>query len=301
MNTERLSVGLQGVGVAERAYQEALAYARERRQGRRPGARDGALVRIVEHPDVRAMLLRMRSLVAASRALCYACAHAIDMSRHGPEPERAAWSDRAGLLTPIAKAFATDAGIEAASLGVQVHGGAGYIEETGAAQHLRDARIFAIYEGTNGIQAIDLVTRKLRLGDGDAVQRMIKELADIARATEASNRPELGSAGRRLADAARDLAEASAWLLAALGEGRVTQALAGATAFLRLFALTAGGCLLARAALEDGETGWMALARYFAETIVPETAALRVAVTEGSGGLEEAAAALLAESAGDRP
>src|SRR5690606_7237634 len=136
---------------------------RVRRQGRAPDSAAGPDP-IVRHPDVQMMLMRMASLVAASRALCYACAHAIDMGRRAPPAERAAWADRASLLTPLAKAYATDAAIEVASLGIQVHGGAGYIEETGAAQHLRDARIFAIYEGTNGIQAIDLVSRKLGLG-----------------------------------------------------------------------------------------------------------------------------------------
>ena len=180
MNIARLSVGIQGVGVADRAFDDALAYARTRRQGRAPGAAGREMSLIVEHPDVQAMLLRMKALTAAARAICYATAAATDMSRRGAAAERAGFADRASLLTPVAKAFATDIGIEVASLGIQVHGGMGFIEETGAAQHLRDVRVFAIYEGTNGIQAIDLVTRKLKLAGGDAVRRLLDEFAEIA-------------------------------------------------------------------------------------------------------------------------
>src|SRR6184192_3860693 len=161
MNQARLSVGLQGVAIAERATQQALAYARERKQGRATGARSGSSP-IIAHPDVKRMLLTMRALTRAARAICYATAVAIDRAkRAADEAARTAAQERAALLTPVAKAFSTDIGIEVASLGVQVHGGMGYIEETGAAQHYRDGRIAAIYEGTNGIQAIDLVMRKL--------------------------------------------------------------------------------------------------------------------------------------------
>src|SRR5262245_41622871 len=163
MNQARLSVALQGVAIAERATQQALAYARERKQGRAAGAKEGSSP-IIAHPDVRRMLLTMRAQTRAARAICYATAVAIDRAHLSKdEAARQAANERASLLTPVAKAFATDVGIEVASLGVQVHGGMGYIEETGAAQHYRDSRIAAIYEGTNGIQAIDLVTRKLPL------------------------------------------------------------------------------------------------------------------------------------------
>src|SRR5712691_7817746 len=198
MNRARLSVGLQGVAIAERATQQALAYARERKQGRTTdlgftrdrqdslpksakadlgsGAGDGASP-IIAHPDVRRMLLTMRALTRAARTICYATAVALDHAERGTdESVRKAAHERASLLTPVAKAFATDIGIEVASLGVQVHGGMGFIEETGAAQHYRDARILAIYEGTNGIQAIDLVTRKLPLSDGGAVNAVIAEI-----------------------------------------------------------------------------------------------------------------------------
>jgi alkylation response protein AidB-like acyl-CoA dehydrogenase len=163
MNNARLMVGIEGVGLAERALQGAVAYASERRQGRAPGADGTGMSPIAVHPDVRRMILTMRGLTGAARAICYSCAFATDMAvRTG----RGDWQARADLLTPVAKAFSTDIGFEVASLGVQVHGGAGYIEETGATQVLRDARIATIYEGTNGIQAIDLVTRKLPVAGG---------------------------------------------------------------------------------------------------------------------------------------
>ncbi|WP_099901582.1 acyl-CoA dehydrogenase family protein, partial [Methylobacterium frigidaeris] len=167
MNNARLGVGLQGVAIAERAYQQALLYARDRRQGRASAASEGGASPIIEHPDVQRMLLTMKALTAASRGICYLTAEAIDRAHRAPdEAGRKAAQARASLLTPVAKAFSTDIGIEVASLGIQVHGGMGFVEETGAAQHLRDARIAAIYEGTNGIQAIDLVTRKLPLDGG---------------------------------------------------------------------------------------------------------------------------------------
>src|SRR5205807_2459156 len=173
MNEARLAVGLQGVAIAERATQAALAYARERRQGRGAGPAAHSMP-IIEHVDVRRMLLTMRALTKAARAICYATAIALDRAQRGrDEIERKTAHERALLLTPIAKAFSTDIGSEVASLGVQVHGGMGYIEETGAAQHYRDARIAAIYEGTNGIQAIDLVMRKLPLAGGATVTAYI--------------------------------------------------------------------------------------------------------------------------------
>src|SRR5205085_2693289 len=176
MNQARLSVGVQGVAIAERATQAALAYARERKQGRAIGPTSGSSP-IIAHPDVKRMLLTMRALTRAARALCYATAVALDRGeRSTDERARAAAQERASLLTPVAKAFATDIGTEVASLGVQVHGGMGYIEETGAAQHYRDARIAPIYEGTNGIQAIDLVTRKLPLSGGATVKAYIGEI-----------------------------------------------------------------------------------------------------------------------------
>jgi hypothetical protein len=252
---------------------------------------------IVEHPDVQRDLLRMKSLNAAARAIAYCCAHATDMSRRGPQETRGGWADRASLLTPIAKAFSTDVGVEVASLGIQVHGGTGYIEETGAAQDLRDARIFPIYEGTNGIQAIDLVMRKLRLDDGKPVKKLIGEFVKIAKEVAALNRSDFGHMGERLVAATADLAATTEFLLGALAEKKTADALAAATPYLRLFGLTAGGMFLAKGALyaanRDDGAGWIALARFFAESMVGETAALAGTVTESADGLRKAAAAHL--------
>ena len=201
MNQARLSVGVQGVAIAERATQAALAYARERKQGRAIGPTSGSSP-IIAHPDVKRMLLTMRALTRAARALCYATAVALDRGeRSTDERARAAAQERASLLTPVAKAFATDIGTEVASLGVQVHGGMGYIEETGAAQHYRDARIAPIYEGTNGIQAIDLVTRKLPLSGGATVKAYIGEIKRTAAAANAATALGFGATGARLGEA----------------------------------------------------------------------------------------------------
>src|SRR5207248_6481556 len=216
MNEARLLVGLQGVAIAERATQQALAYARERKQGRASGARSGSSP-IIAHPDVKRMLLTMRALTRAARAICYATAVAIDRAkRAADEAARTAAGERASLLTPVAKAFSTDIGIEVASLGVQVHGGMGYVEETGAAQHLRDARIASIYEGTNGIQAIDLVTRKLPLSGGAAVKSYLGDLRRTVAAVKAVNDPALGATGIRLGEAVESLERATAWMLGRL-------------------------------------------------------------------------------------
>ena len=293
MNNARLLVGVQGVGVAEAAYQQALAYAKERRQGRAVGAnpKDG-MSPIVEHPDVQRMLLTMKALTQVARSLTYICAHALDMSRVTEGEEAQHWTDRAGLLTPLAKSFATDAGVDVASLGVQVHGGMGYIEETGAAQLLRDARITPIYEGTNGIQAIDLVTRKLPLGDGKHVMGFLAELQDEADKATASNRPELGETGARLAKAIAEAREATVWLQKALAEGRMEEALAGATPYQRLLSLTTGGACLARAALADGDAGRATLCRFFAENMLADVSALKDTVIDGAASLSAARAAL---------
>ncbi|MGH6859494.1 MAG: acyl-CoA dehydrogenase family protein, partial [Phyllobacterium sp.] len=208
MNNARLAVGIQGVAVAEAAYQKALAYARERRQMRAPGWTGEEMSPIVEHPDVQRTLLTMKGLTGAARAIAYACAHALDMARTGTGEDARRWSNRANLLTPVAKAFSTDIGVDVASLGIQVHGGMGYIEETGAAQFLRDARIAPIYEGTNGIQAIDLVQRKLPLEDGNHIKDYIAELRAVAEAVQRSNDADFGETGKRLDAGLDDLQEA---------------------------------------------------------------------------------------------
>ncbi|MFL5185249.1 MAG: acyl-CoA dehydrogenase, partial [Microvirga sp.] len=254
MNNARLAVGLQGVAIAERAYQQALAYANERRQGRAIGAAEG-MSPIAVHPDVQRNLLTMKALTAAARAICYMTAEAIDRAHLEEDPaRRKKANERASLLTPVAKAFSTDIGVEVASLGVQVHGGMGFIEETGAAQHFRDARIAPIYEGTNGIQAIDLVTRKLPLEGGKVIEGYIAELAQTADEVRRSNRPEFGRMGERLAEAVAALAEATRWMGGALRKSP-DSALAGAAPYLRLFGLAAGGIYLATGALVAARDG----------------------------------------------
>src|SRR5262249_46377833 len=253
MNEARLAVALQGVAIAETATQQAIQYAHERRQGRANGRVAGvpatASSPILDHPDVRRTLTTMRGLTRAARAICYATAVAIDRSRHAADDAaRKAAHERASLLTPVAKAFSTDIGSEVASLGVQVHGGMGYIEETGAAQHFRDARIAQIYEGTNGIQAIDLVTRKLPMSGGAAVASYLDELRQTVAGVKAANDPAFGAAGVRLGEAVEELARATAWLLGQLDK-EPDAALAGATPYLRLFGVAAGGCMLADEAL----------------------------------------------------
>ncbi|ACE89982.1 probable acyl-CoA dehydrogenase protein [Rhizobium etli CIAT 652] len=290
MNNARLAVGMQGVAIAEAATQKALAYARERTQGRAPGSTGPGMSPIVDHPDVARMLLTMKALTQGSRAISYACAHAIDMSRRAGDSRH--WQERAALLTPIAKAFSTDAGVEVASLGIQVHGGMGFIEETGAARYLRDARIAPIYEGTNGIQAIDLVTRKLPLSGGDQVMGFIGELKAIAEAVERSNLDGFGETAARLAVAIADLDAATAWLLAVLADDKAAEALAGATPYQRLFGLVLIGCYLAKGALaESGDgkgEGRIALCRFAAENLLAETAALRDRVVNGAASLAAA-------------
>ena len=287
MNRTRLAVGLQGVAIAELATQQAMNYARERKQG------SGGT--IVHYPDVQRMLLTMRAATAAARAICYATAVAIDRSLRGKdEAARKAGDRRASLLTPIAKAYSTDIGIEITSLGIQVHGGMGFVEETGAAQHYRDARIAAIYEGTNGIQAIDLVTRKLPLDGGKTVAAFLDELRATVNAVKVSNAPAFGETAARLGEAVDSLARATQWLLA---QKSSNAALAGATPYLRLFGHAAGGCMLAEqalAALRDSDDGAarVALTRFFAENVAVQASGLERTVTEGADSITNAQAAL---------
>src|SRR5262249_12760777 len=249
---------------------------------------------IIAYPDVKRMLLTMRALTGAARAICYATGIAIDRSRRAKtDAARKAAHERASLLTPVAKAFSTDIGSEVASLGVQVHGGMGYIEETGAAQHYRDARIAAIYEGTNGIQAIDLVTRKVPLDGGKAVALYIDELRRTVKSVQASNAPAFGETAARLGESVDSLERATRWLLA---QKSSDAALAGATPYLRLFGTAAGGCMLAEEALAslragDG-TGRTVLARYFAANLAVQANGLERSITEGADSIAGAQAVL---------
>jgi alkylation response protein AidB-like acyl-CoA dehydrogenase len=299
MNAARLAVGVQGVAMAERATQHAVAYAAERRQGKRPASRSADMVPIIEHPDIRRAILTMKALTRAARAICTATASEIDISRRaGSEDERHIAADRAALLTPVAKAFSTDVGCEVASLGIQVHGGTGFIEQTGAAQYYRDARILPIYEGTNGIQAIDLVTRKLPLAGGRLIKDLIVEFDLTARQMKGVDRLEVGRMGQRLASAVVAFTEATAWMMDALENGP-SLALAGATPYLRLFGIVAGGHFLAKGALAGLDTGGphamehVALARFFAENISVVGPGLAAIVTSGSHSVIGAAAELV--------
>ncbi len=292
MNNARLQVGIEGVAIAETAYQKALAYASDRRQGRAPGYAGEGMSPIAGHPDVKRNLLTMKSLTQASRAIAYSCAHALDMAHSSDGADATFWQERANLLTPIAKAFSTDIGVEAASIGVQIHGGMGFIEETGAASLYRDARIAPIYEGTNGIQAIDLVTRKLPQSGGEHVLGYIGELKADAEALRKSNLPGLGRTADRLDAALADFEGATRWLQQAMADGRIAEALAGATPYLRLFGLASGGAYLARGAVAGRDVARVSLARFYAENLVSESAALRDRVENGAESLEAAAAAL---------
>jgi acyl-CoA dehydrogenase len=302
MNQARLGVGLEGVGIADRAYQQALAFAQERRQGRATGkpsdnASNGSDP-IIVHPDVKRMLMQMRALTAAARTICYATAVALDVSTRAADAKtRALAAARGALLTPIAKAFSTDIGNEVTSLGVQIHGGMGFIEETGAAQHYRDARITPIYEGTNGIQAIDLVTRKLAANGGASVWALLDELSGIVSQVEASNDPAFGTTGTKLRDALASLDRTSRWLLERVASAP-NDALAGATPYLRLFGSTLGGCMLAGEALAARDVAgdpqrYVTLARFFAENITVQAAALEKTVTDSADAVNGADAVLL--------
>ncbi|MGH6946325.1 MAG: acyl-CoA dehydrogenase [Kiloniellales bacterium] len=294
MNSARLAVGLQGFAVAERAYQQARVYARERRQGKAVDAPEGESSAIIDHPDVKRMLATMKASTEAMRALIYRAYAELDLARRHPDEEaRARHEARVQLLTPVVKAWCSDLGCEVASLGVQVHGGAGYVEESGAAQHLRDARITPIYEGTNGIQALDLVSRKLLRDEGEAMAALIAEMHDTVTALRFAD--ELWSLAGPLENAIDDLDDASAWLIER-GKETFELAAAGATPYLRLCGTVIGGWLLAKSALaavrrEENSAGdpllaaKPATAAFYVENILPQASGLARAATRGSDAL----------------
>jgi alkylation response protein AidB-like acyl-CoA dehydrogenase len=293
MNNARLSVGLQGVAIADRAYQQARDYARGRVQSRELGGRSAEGVPIIRHPDVRRMLLSMRAQTEAGRALVYSAALSLDEAKRHPDPDvRRAAQARVDLLTPVCKAWCTDMGVEVASTGVQVHGGMGFVEETGAAQHLRDARIAPIYEGTNGIQANDLVFRKVARDGGAAARAFLEEVAGTTAALRALPGDDAAAIAGRLEDAADALSRATDWVAEAAGTD--PKAAAGSAAnYLRMFGLTAGGHMLGRsaaAALEDMAAGAgdpafndakLVVARFFADQFLPQARGLLAPVTDG--------------------
>jgi hypothetical protein len=294
MNNARLNVGVEGLAVAERSYQDAVAYAMERKQGRAVGAPRGTASLIVEHPDVRRMLLLMKSQIEAMRCLTSKNAEAIDRALHHPDPEeRGRGAELTAILTPISKAWCTDVAVELTSLGIQVQGGMGYVEESGAPQWFRDARIAPIYEGTNGIQAQDLVMRKLPMREGEAVAGLLDEIRAVA--DDLTAIADLARFGSTLGDAVDALDEAGTHLLGRLGEDP-NDALAGATPYLEMFGITAGGWLMGVSALaaqrrlaESGDDAFLAAkldsARFYADHVLPQVRGLVASTTAGAAGM----------------
>ena len=286
MNSARLSIGLQGLAVAEITTQQATAYAHERRQGRTSTTPPGESALIDEHPDVRRMLRTMQSTTEAVRLVLYTTGAQADLAAHHPdEAVRQAARERADLLTPIAKAWSTDEGVAVSSLAVQVHGGVGYVEETGVARHWRDARIAPIYEGTNGIQAIDLVMRKLRMRDGAVVDELLRELEALDAPLAAAG-DDLATVRSTLADALVAARTATSWLI-----GRASaapdDALAGATVYLDLLGSTLGGALLARSALRLRTPRAIGLATFYATERLARVPGLLGPVTAGAARLAD--------------
>ncbi len=296
MNNARLGVGIEGLGLAERAYQQAVSYAKERQQGRAVGAPKGERSAIIDHPDVRRMLLSMKASIEALRALCYFDAYHIDRAHHhGDASQRTASSELVELLTPLCKAWGTDLAVEVTSSAIQVHGGMGFIEETGVAQHFRDARITPIYEGTNGIQAMDLVGRKLGLRGGAVFASLLGWIQ-----TTANDIAALGDDGEKIAQRlseAIQATEAAAGWLTEHGMSNVNDALTGATPFLTMCSRLVGGWLLAKEAVaaahltEQGagdasfHAAKMATARFFADNILSSVPGLVASVQSGASGL----------------
>jgi alkylation response protein AidB-like acyl-CoA dehydrogenase len=295
MNNARLSVGLEGIGVAERALQKAASFARERVQSRDISGADPKPVAIIRHPDVRRMLLTMRALTEAGRALAYFAAGKLDVSKRHPDAavrlEALAIID---LLVPVIKGWGTEIGSEVASLGIQVHGGMGYIEETGAAQFMRDAKIAEIYEGTNGIQANDLIGRKLTRDGGATAKGFIARMRELDRELAAD--AALTSLRKSLSDGLAALEQATDWILTRQDP---RDAPAGAMSYLRLWGTVVGGWLMARAALAaekdrsagEGDPGFLRAkiltARFYGEQILPRAASLAAATTAGAATLME--------------
>ncbi len=294
MNNARLSVGLQGLSLTERSYQQARQYSLDRKQGKAIGAQleAGDSSPIADHVDVRRMLMTMRANAEAMRCVMYANAAAIDFANSSEdETEREYWDALTALLTPISKGWGTDLGVEMTSLGVQTHGGMGYVEETGAAQHWRDVRIAPIYEGTNGIQAADLVFRKLPLGGGQVIEKFISEIGRLAE--QLGEDEQLGSIGQALLEGKDQFREAALWLGGRLA-GQPNDAAAGSVPFMRLAGVVVGGFYLARSAqvaqhlLDSGKgdveflTDKITIAQFYAEQILPTVAGLVPTITQGA-------------------
>ncbi|MEO0850580.1 MAG: acyl-CoA dehydrogenase [Pseudomonadota bacterium] len=303
MNSARLDVGAQGVGVAERAFQHALAYAQDRKQGRAPGVRDGDMIPIYEHPDVRRTLYLMKAMVEASRGICYANAVAFDLSKTAKDDDtRQAMKAREALLTPIAKAWSTDRANEVTSMGVQIHGGMGYVEETGAAQFMRDARIAAIYEGTNGIQAMDLVGRKLQGDGGAAMRALIAEMrANAGEVNAMVDQPMLQNVATKFNNALQALEFSTDWILKR-AKDNAEDPLAGATPYLKQVGNVLGAHVLAlgvRGLMAEGADEALVkskqvLLKVYADQFLAEAVGLTATVLGGAASVEKLDASLLA-------
>jgi alkylation response protein AidB-like acyl-CoA dehydrogenase len=291
MNAARIDVGMQAASVAEASFQKALGYAQDRTQGRAFGVKTGPAVDIYQHPDVRRNLYTMKALTDAARAICYANMVNYDVARRSSDPEiQAAAREREELLVPLSKAFASDRAIEVTNIGIQIHGGMGFVEETGAAQFYRDARICAIYEGTNGIQAIDLVGRKLGMGGGKLAYDFIEEVIGNAEALTASGDEALKRSGSILRKEAETLRQSTEWMVAAMAADP-ENGLAGATPYLDQFGYVAGGHYLLKSALaahgmKGGEDeGFLesriAIATFYAENLLPRAGGFAPAVKAG--------------------
>jgi alkylation response protein AidB-like acyl-CoA dehydrogenase len=294
MNAARLSVGLEGVAVAERAYQRALAWSRERLQGKPVGVSGAKTAPIVQHPDVKRMLLTMKSTTEATRVLAYWTSAMLDRARHhGDENERRRCQALVDLLIPVVKGWSTENGIEVASLGIQVHGGMGFIEETGAAQHLRDARITTIYEGTTGIQANDLVGRKVGREQGKTALGLVAEMEKTADQLATHKHANVKAIAQRLAAAVACHKEATQWIVATFPTSPASVA-AASVYYLKLTGITLGGWLLARSAqiaadqLAAGQgdaaflRGKLITVRFYADHILPQAHSLSAAATGGA-------------------
>jgi 3-(methylthio)propanoyl-CoA dehydrogenase len=305
MNAARLSVGLEGVAVAERSYQRALGWSRERMQGKPAGVQGVKTAPIIQHPDVKRMLLTMKSTTEAMRALAYWTSALLDRARkHGDDNERRRAQALVDFLIPVVKGWSTEMGIEIASLGIQVHGGMGFIEETGAAQHLRDARITTIYEGTTGIQANDLVGRKMGREEGKTALALIAEIDKFVPQLAASLDPNLKAIGDSLGNASGKMRETVQWVAKTFATNPAAVA-AASVYVLKLMGIGLGGWMLARSAdiashqLEKGEgdadflRAKILTARFFADHVLTQATALCAAATRGSGSVLAVEDALL--------
>jgi alkylation response protein AidB-like acyl-CoA dehydrogenase len=295
MNHARLAVGLEGVAISERAYQRALAYAKERIQGVEIGSRTGQKVAIIKHPDVRRMLLTMKSVTEATRAVAYYGAALLDKAGHEPDDAlRAEAQSQVDLLIPVVKGWCTEMGVELTSLGIQVHGGMGYIEETGAAQHFRDARIATIYEGTTGIQANDLVGRKVGLDKGVAAQALFVKIKATLADLDTVHGDDFAVIRQGLSSGLEALTTATAWIVQQYAEKNPQAANASSVAYLRLFGYVVGGWQMARAAFiaqqklqqSSGNHAFFEAkiisTRFYADYMLSQAAGLSHAVTQGS-------------------